>query len=182
MSFTRYVAVSSPTKAHKIRCPARIAHSFDFINYVSPLGAYESWPSNLICVTMASKLAEVALDADIAPFSSNEMSPDHRPPLTMSSFINKEGKNKRARYSEKRRREVADVRRKGACFPCRVRKVAVSATSLSLVCNSRAVDIYALTVRWWVALRYMQTRSAFMPQTNIFSPLDAVSTIHLDRG
>ena len=44
-----------------------------------------------------------------------------------SSRGNTESRRKRAKYSDKRRQEVADVRRKGACFPCGARKVTVSA-------------------------------------------------------
>jgi len=52
------------------------------------------------------------------------------PDSTSHNLVTAHGK--RRRFEPKRREEVANVRKKGACMLCRVRKVTVSVAPLSL--------------------------------------------------
>ena len=74
---------------------------------------------------MSKELDKTSPEA--AANSCNKPKAGHNDRATVPSAVNTVPKLKRAKFEPKRRQQVANVRKKGACMRCRIKKLPVSA-------------------------------------------------------
>ena len=91
---------------------------------------------------------------EAAPKPCNKPKAGHNARKTVPSAVNTVPKLKRAKFEPKRRQQVANVRKRGACMRCRIKKLIVSESVCFRPLGLRLTNIL---VFWVIAMRVLPT-------------------------